>query len=213
MGCDIHLFVEKKENNIWKKVYGDFCDDRDYDLFSILADVRNGSGFAGCDTGTGFIPISKPKGLPKDVSKEIQEEYDDWDIDGHSHSWHTLKDLLEYDWTQITEKHGMLDAKEYKEWLRWKKGEGKGPSSYCSLVSGPSIHIISEKEMEDRIVNYQKEHENNTELSLDFFYLYCNIKWKEPYYRAAKDFWSETIPRLLRLGKLEDVRIVFWFDN
>jgi hypothetical protein len=42
---------------------------------------------------------------------------------------------------------------------------------------------------------------------------YCQVEWETPYYKAASDFWSSTIPKLLRLGKPEDVRIVFWFDN
>lgn len=48
---------------------------RNYDLFAILADVRNGRGFAGIVTGTGFDPISDPKGLPDDCSEGVLDEY------------------------------------------------------------------------------------------------------------------------------------------
>jgi hypothetical protein len=48
---------------------------RNYDLFAILADVRNGRGFAGVVTGTGFDPISNPRGLPRDVSNDVINEY------------------------------------------------------------------------------------------------------------------------------------------
>ncbi|MCT6901642.1 MAG: hypothetical protein M3Z48_00250 [Lactobacillus sp.] len=37
---------------------------RNYYLFAILADVRNGKG---------FTPISEPKGLPVDVSPEVKK--------------------------------------------------------------------------------------------------------------------------------------------
>lgn len=96
MGCDIHSFAEVKENGSWKVVedYRPF-QDRNYQLFALLADVRNGSGFAGCDTGNHIEPISIPKGLPKDCSAKVQLNSDDWDIDGHSHSWLTLKELLD----------------------------------------------------------------------------------------------------------------------
>ena len=42
--------------------------DRNYNLFAILANVRNGTAFAGCKTGEGFNPISNPKGVPSDAS-------------------------------------------------------------------------------------------------------------------------------------------------
>ena len=47
-------------------------------LFAILAGVRNGYGFAGCDTGDGFRPIAPPRGLPGDVSPEVAEEARRW---------------------------------------------------------------------------------------------------------------------------------------
>jgi hypothetical protein len=48
-----------------------FWDQRNYDVFAILADVRNGRGFAGVDTGDGFVPIDNPRGFPTDLSPEI----------------------------------------------------------------------------------------------------------------------------------------------
>lgn len=45
-------------------------DGRNYDWFSILADVRNGYGFAGVETGEGFKVISEPRGIPDDASIE-----------------------------------------------------------------------------------------------------------------------------------------------
>lgn len=106
MGCDIHCYSEKrnKETGKWelipemiKEIDGDYTDyqtdqvlsNRNYMLFSILADVRN---YHLPD----YCIISEPKGLPKDVSNEVKEMSDYWDVDGHSHSWHTLKDLLNH---------------------------------------------------------------------------------------------------------------------
>jgi hypothetical protein len=43
---------------------------RNYDWFAILADVRNGRGFAGVSTGEGFNVTAMPKGLPDDISDE-----------------------------------------------------------------------------------------------------------------------------------------------
>src|SRR5262249_46209472 len=133
MGCDIHFYVEKQVNGAWYSAdkwapnedAGDegepilalayknrFYSDRNYNLFGILANVRNGSGFAGCDTGDGFVPISEPRGIPDDVSKEVKAEADRWDGDGHSHSWLTVTELMAYDWTQTTKLRGYVSAAE-----------------------------------------------------------------------------------------------------
>src|ERR1700760_96312 len=91
MGTDIHLYVEKRgpagwiSCDTWEKddyephrltvPYGKhFYSDRSYDTFAILADVRNGHGFAGVSTGEGFTPVSMPKGLPGDLSPELAAE-------------------------------------------------------------------------------------------------------------------------------------------
>jgi hypothetical protein len=42
---------------------------------------------------------------------------------------------------------------------------------------------------------------------------YCQVQWKQPYYKCVRRFLSDTIPELLRLESPEKVRIVFWFDN
>ena len=106
MGCDIHLYVEKRVGDKWEAVPGPnpwhgmwddepeerlndwIWDGRHYDLFAIMANVRNGYGFAGCDTGDGFVPIAMPKGLPDDVSPAIKPAPTDGG-DGHSYSWLT----------------------------------------------------------------------------------------------------------------------------
>lgn len=57
---------------------------RNYDMFSLLAGVRD---YGDC------APISKPRGLPEDVSEYIKYLSDRWGCDGHSHSYYTLKEL------------------------------------------------------------------------------------------------------------------------
>lgn len=100
MGCDIHIIAEVKQDGKWilnttpvfKNPYFKPEDKdkpadqkphwaveefqtypstgRNYDWFSILANVRNGYGFAGCITGEGFAVIADPRGLPEDISKD-----------------------------------------------------------------------------------------------------------------------------------------------
>jgi hypothetical protein len=122
MGTDIHLYVETRDRRgVWSAVklpapdgheewhdgYRGW-DKRYYDVFSILAGVRNGHGFAGIPTGAGFIPISEPRGLPPDLSvtfrsdPAVLEDERTPDIGEHSFSWLLLSELLAYDWTQTT---------------------------------------------------------------------------------------------------------------
>jgi hypothetical protein len=82
---------------------------RNYRLFGLIADgVRESFPFS--------VPI---KGLPDDVSPEVKKASDDWDSDGHSHSYLTktemliLQDRIENE--QITVK-GMKSAEGWKKY-------------------------------------------------------------------------------------------------
>ena len=96
MGCDIHLYVERRQaDGSWELVSddeGDFYDGRNYDMFAIFAGVRNRGG---------WNPISKIRGIPPDASPGYLEIIADaLDLDVHSHSYLTYEDLTGYDWTQ-----------------------------------------------------------------------------------------------------------------
>lgn len=231
MGCDIHFYVEKKVKGKWisadqwekdedGKPFLDykksFYHDRNYNLFAILADVRNGCGFAGIRTGEGFEPISNPRGLPIDVSKEVKREFEAYGTDGHSHSYFTVKELMEYDWTQTTKCCGYLTALEFFDWHRWRKGDGEAPESYRSDVSGGAVKKISISEMvfiknkADKKGTYQQREDWIKE---KYPSTYTCVEWKIEYYKEAETFLGRTLPRLWRLGAPEDVRIVFFFDN
>lgn len=232
MGCDIHLFVEVRKNgkwtsaNKWTNKYGRMsvaCEDcfyngRNYDLFAILANVRNGRGFAGCDTGDGFVPIAEPKGLPDDVTKEVADESSFWGSNGHSHSHFTVKELLDYDWTQVANHRGIVTPEEFRSWSRYKRGEGKGPELWCGGVGGRDTQILSMAEMDELIKKIEAESNGDKNLYKNLWDhhmedKWARIQWSEPYYDSVRNFLSQTIFKLLRLGKPEDVRIVFWFDN
>jgi hypothetical protein len=108
MGCDIHVYLEKytsvNEEYKWINVdhwqlnpsFGVYENEseyelvafywgRNYDLFSILAEVR----------GT-LEPIDEPRGLPEDVSPRTKEEFEKWGRDAHTPSYFTLKELKDY---------------------------------------------------------------------------------------------------------------------
>ena len=91
MGCDVHGFLEKKHKGKWcmlreieRSAYdGDSSSNfrnRDYNYFSALAGVR-GEG-------------PEPKDLPTDVSDSVQMHSDNWDTDGHSHSYMPISEAI-----------------------------------------------------------------------------------------------------------------------
>jgi hypothetical protein len=232
MGCDIHLFVERKIGSKWKTAdtwepdkyeedksrlrvpYGKhFYDGRNYGLFSILADVRNRDE---------LNPIEQPRGLPADCCAAIKHESDSWGCDGHSHSSFTVAELMAYDWTQTAQVHGIIDGPEYWRWSRWDREHQESPRSYCQGISGPNIRIVDMAEG-DRLIAEIKEsfrnHESrwgnlaNAKAEVVFKNVHVQSVWPLPYFRVAGEFLSETLPRLWRLGKPDEVRIVFWFDN
>jgi hypothetical protein len=79
MGCDIHVLIEAKTSAGWHCVHHPRIE-RWYSLFSRMADVRNNA-----PGGPHYIqPISKPRGLPDDVSEIARILLDDGN---HSSSW------------------------------------------------------------------------------------------------------------------------------
>lgn len=238
MGCDIHMFIEQRDvggswvsADTWyqdeddpsrKTVYkwgpgltrlaGPLYSSRNYDLFAILADVRNGRGFAGCDTGGGFVPISAPRGVPEDASPEYRAQVENWSGDGHSHSYFTVAELLAYDWTRETMHRGWVSPREFARFHL----DGK-PQSWSGGVDGSNIRHVTNDEMLTLIKGGKEEFtwadyhtmENKPVIAST----YTQVEWTEPYYASCQEFLGETMPRLWRLGKPEDVRIVFFFDN
>jgi hypothetical protein len=228
MGCDIHLYVEKRTDGKWV-AQGNFerdedgyaqggdryYDGRNYDLFAILANVRNGRGFAGVKTGDGFNPIAEPKGIPDDASAEIKEIAESWDCDGHSHSHFTIRELLDYDWTQEAGKQGWLSMPEWEQWSRRGRRQGRGPDSYCGFVSGGAVKHITAEEADALFKGV--DWPDRGKVAAEYQQTYAQATWGTPYYRAAGNFIEETMSKLLKLAGgtqgIDDVRIVFFFDN
>lgn len=84
MGCDIHVYIEKYNvsEKIWEYVPKNVIEpygDRSYLLFAKLASVRNYS-----ET---IVPISEPRGMPQDCSKQWKNIAQKWGIVMHSHTY------------------------------------------------------------------------------------------------------------------------------
>lgn len=224
MGTDISMYAEVRKNKQWAKVGKVFkntwysserpesewntpftdhpYDDRNYDLFAILADVRNGFGFARSKTSNGFNPIAEPKGLPDDITKEVKKLLEDW---GYGYSWFTLKELKEYDWNQTVNHFGVLSEEEYKK----MRETGEHPECWSGGVWGQGIVTVDPNTM-DKILD------GATERNSDVRY-YVQTEFPASTYRdCCENFIENTIPSLESLvpedGTDEDVRIIFCFD-
>ena len=145
MGCDIHVCVEVKTKGKWILINSPMIR-RNYDLFAKMANVRNDYG---------IVPISKPKGLPENISDGTKLYLNIWDGDGHSYSWFTPKEM------GVLQEH--IDGLDSDD--RWSINH---------------IHNHVEKEFGYLFGD-----------SIDGF-----IKYPED-----QPEW------------LEDVRVIFWFDN
>lgn len=176
---------------------------RNYDLFAILADVRNGVGFAGCDTGDSVEPMDNPRGIPSDASEFYKKQSEKWGIDGHSHSFFTLDELLAHDWDKFKVKRGVVGLEEYKVF----KKNGK-PESWSGGVDGYSVKMVSNEEMDEFIAGTKTVEQDK--------HYYTTIEWTITHREMVGSFYTKTLPALQKLAKHKDVagvRIVFFFDN
>lgn len=196
----------------------DFYHGRNYDVFAILADVRNGRGFAGVKTGDGFNIISEPRGVPKDASPEYLKRVEEYGVDGHSHSYHTIADLDAFDWGQKSTHQGVVSPFYYKQ---WKEGGGtKAPAYYCGGIGGPNVVQVTNDVMDELIANgtivFTSEEVqpfgDGPAKSKDGNSYFTSVRWTELYHESTSNF-LEAMKKVRELGPPDKVRIVFFFDN
>lgn len=150
------------------------------------------------------MPIFNPRGVPEDASPEFVEISDGWGGDGHSHSYLTVRELLDYDWDQQTRLCGWVGEEEYVKWR--DKGS---PSSWVGGISGQCVKHVTNEEMEQHIC--EKQAHVPQAHSADA--VFTEVSWGTSYRECASVFLEETLPALQELGPSKDVRIVFFFDN
>jgi hypothetical protein len=114
----------------------DWFDDRNYDLFALLADVRNGAG---------ITPLGFTEGWPRDISETLQKEFIEHTPVHYEHTpvHYRLDHLInQIDTVGGVDRVGYLT--EY-DFLRWK-ASGIEPETWCGMISGPGIVLIDETE-------------------------------------------------------------------
>ena len=209
MGTDIHSMWQKKTEKGWEDIENPYKERRHYQLFAVLAGVRNGYGCAGCPTGEAVEPISEPRGLPDDfdvyggmhpinsiefVPEEDREWYEDrlevW-MGDHSYSWLTADEMLEwYENAPTVIQMGIIEREQYEIW-----DKKSSPESYCGGISGPNVLLINDD------LGDMKEHINWTHI---------RIKWKQNLNEELQYFFDIVKSQKEKYG---EVRFVFGFDS
>ena len=204
MGCDIHLYTEAKDTKNGKKVWRNTDDwrlnpyyekgntdgeteynlksiyhDRDYELFTVLAGVRQ--------YNDKNVPISKPKGLPRDASKVVKESSADYGADGHSHSFLTYAEIEDYANDVGSVVYSGLITPEAAKKL---EKDGELPQEWCQ---GSTDKTLVWAEWKAPFASLQKLLKKMEERMRDELWIF-------------NDNPIET-------EKKNDFRIVFWFDN
>ena len=201
MGCDIHLYVEQKHYGKWHNAdyfvpnvsrTGDryqhvpMYDGRNYALFATLANVRNYGNTA---------YVSEPKGLPDDITDFVKSEWETWEFDGHSCSYLTLRELLDFhEAGHPLKRRGMLSPKQQKE-----LDDGILPEHWCQGTNQIGYEFREWEEENDillPLINKLKERCDDLNMIYDFAWDSNNVDMRRSAYEKAKD-----------------IRIVFWFDN
>jgi len=122
MGCDIHLYREKHVNGKWLtadewtrednyfhvKYEKQAFHGRDYNLFGFLSKgVRTEHEFS-----------FNERGIPFDSCAEISEVSEEWDSDGHSHSYlylHELKASIAFLQDKTLKITGMMNQEQHSK--------------------------------------------------------------------------------------------------
>jgi len=200
-----------EEKCYWCKGHGrrreEFYEGRNYQLFSILAGVR--------DYG-GVKPIKKPKGFPRDASDTVKRRYRGWGGDAHSPSWYSLKEMRDFDWSQKAGfVAGIITIKQFKE----LKESGKEPESYCQGIGGPNIRVVDEGwAQEQLLVEKISLKEGEKSVFEDGVNYHVRAAWGKPYKDMADKSFLKVLDEMEAIAKKaklkqDQIRMVFWFDN
>lgn len=201
MGCDIHAVFQAKQDGKWIDVPSKFEADRHYFLFSWLAGVRNGFGFAGVPTYTPITPIDEPRGLPADFdlgedgdhpSEFGEPAYDKPDgtpsvwLGDHSHSWLTADEILSAPDPDNVWRTGVVPI----EWFRQWDGHTP-PANWSGGVFGGNVFVApSPTDVDEKSTHVQ-------------------ICWKQPH--GSLSYFTDEIKRLKQ--EYGEVRMIFGFDS
>ncbi len=236
MGCDIHPVVQVRVSGQWQDVsLGSDRSERsehpvatqDYEVFSVLADVRN---------QWDIVPIGSCRGVPYDFqvvegfhpcldhSGKVLEERTgssgvSWSLSDamdacqdciwmgeHSYTWVSLQELLDYNWDAIVHEKMTVLWVHYVKWVQ--AGRQGFPQEWCASASGSNVVVVAEAELPS--VPIEELHNVKVEYGKQ---VYVKTQTALPLSYICGHFCQDVIPWLQTLGESNDVRIVMGSDS
>lgn len=223
MGCDIHIVIEREKAGAWREVpyqtvyripgdtpikgipeAPDVFTNRNYNLFAVLANVRNGRGFAGIQTGEGWPSIAEGRGLPLGFDPEKVAPHPKYPEEGprslgdHSFTWIGLEELKAFDWDgTLSWLYGVVPADVYEELA----SKNLRPH-YSGGISGPGI-LTYEPDA------YKTAKGAGTLCERP----YVRMGWPTSAREATGDWPGKVIPWLEELAEGCPLRLVIGFDS
>lgn len=189
MGSDIHGVFQAKVNNQWIDIESNYEEDRHYQLFVVLAGVRNEYGFAGVPTGEPVTPIASPRNFPADFDLHLDKHGDKW-MGDHSHSYLSGEEMLDwYKNAPVTKRYGVITREQYNKWDKVSE-----PEFHSGDVYGGSVIKISDTDFD------RAAYPN---------YTHIRVSWNSDLKKALAYFFNE-VQRLV--DKHGEIRYVFGFD-
>jgi hypothetical protein len=124
------------------KIRDTWYSDRNYTVFAVLGNVRNGFGFASIETPV----IADHRGVPDDTTSETLAL-----LSGeHSETWCTLDEVEAYDWTQDVYDSGVISLNEY---AKLREGN-QAPQSWSGGISGAGIVTLTTQAADTSLTEY-----------------------------------------------------------
>ncbi|MFA7143161.1 MAG: hypothetical protein WC175_04190 [Candidatus Dojkabacteria bacterium] len=232
MGCDIHLYTERKikvrlpdeqEKTVWMNSDNWFIDEwsysysdhprmcvkdvyygRNYDLFTVLAGVRN---YRDWDW---FV---EPKGIPDDISEDVKNIIDRYGGDGHTHSYLTLREILDIDWERRVEMHDYVTKDVADHWNTHHEMPDEWMTAMWAHPLTGMVELYYDEPLKnscqdflDSVVPYLKNIIDEKYVRHEWVYEKDENGNKiKPFRKPSKGYEPENF--------YDDVRIVFFFDN
>lgn len=154
---------------------------RHYEFFTVLAGVRRERFL---QYGADVRPISRPRGLPKDLSPLLQtyiEDDDCWNA-----SWLLVQELINFDWEQSITFYGLVEPQ------------------YANLFSDNQPFPYEQWPENAHCYSLNSNYLPKSDI--------LQVSWVESYREfVGSEFLDYLFGELLLLGSPKEVRIIFYF--
>jgi hypothetical protein len=197
--------------NDWRSFDREVLRDRNYILFAILADVRNGYGFAGCETHDPIKPLrtGEQSRLPNDIlfsprCQTLSPGSDDCTYNSrwlgyHSQQVITAEEILSYDFQQRLVEYGVFAIDEFIKFMLGDRDVGYSYDVWGEpIVKHPRVDLTDGKAV---VFNTKG-------------YTHIPAKWNDdkPIIEYVKDFVAD-VKQIVADNPDYDIRLVIGFDS